>query len=171
MRDRLRGRDPAWLVSLLAILLALAGVGCYRLPPPESPAAGETGGEPALSVSEVSERARVETERLRSLGPVYTPYDRGPRLVWYEAAHRAVIEALAPVVEAQRLPVRTRTLLWLLVGADGRVVDARVQTSSASERFDRAALALAEQLLFEPAIADGRRAPVWVIREISLLMQ
>lgn len=184
---------PAGLVTgLVAGLLALGAAACIPLPRPGDPAAAEEG-EPRREVSRegeaavadaadersspappaypLSERARVEAERLQELGPVYTPYDRGPRIRWDEASQRAVVEKLAPVVEREGLSLRTRALLWVLVGADGRAVDATVQTSSASEAFDRAALELVSALPFVPAVADGRRVPVWVIREVSLLMQ
>lgn len=183
-----RGLVPTVAIGIaIAAALALAGSSCYRLPPPGSGADGdsrEASGErrPAdrnegraeatrPEPPPVSEGARIETERLQALGPTYTPFEQGPRLIWDRVAQRAVVETLAPVIEAQGLPVTTRALLWVLVGADGRVVDAVVQTHSSSTAFDRAALELAPKLLFDPARANGERVPVWVIREISLLMQ
>lgn len=164
---------------VLALAFVVAGLACYRLPPPRNGPAGgasergeETGRATRPEPPPVSEAQRAEAERLQALGPVYTPYDQGPRLLWDEAAQRAVVETLAPVIEARGLPVTTRGLVWVLVGAGGRVVDAVVQTSSSSEPFDGAALELASRLRFDPARAeDGGRVPVWVIREISLLMQ
>lgn len=169
---------PSTTGGLLALAL-VAGLACYRLPPPQDGPRGgsrERGEQSAEATRAepppVSDAQRAEAERLQALGPVYTPYGQGPRPLWDEAAQRAVVETLAPVVEARGLPVATRALVWVLVGADGRVVDAVVQTSSSSEPFDRAALDLASKLLFDPARAeDGGRVPVWVIREISLLMQ
>lgn len=187
-----RARPLPLLAGLLGGLLAVASAACIPLPRPGDPATEGEGQPPGEVRSEgeasardgaaeapssaapaypLSERARVEAERLRELGPVYTPYDRGPRIRWDEASQRAVVDELAPLVEAEGLPLRTRTLLWVLVGADGVVVDATVQTRSSSEAFDRAALELVAALPFVPALAEGRRVPVWVIREVSLLMQ
>lgn len=168
---------------VLALAVAVGSVACQRLPPPGSGAGegpGQRGGETGeAGRSEASRPApppvpdsvRAETERLKALGPAYTPYEEGPRLIWDEVAQRAVVETLAPVIESRDLPVSTRALLWVLVGADGVVAAAVVQTSSSIDAFDRAALALAEELRFAPARTDGNRVPAWVIREISLLMQ
>lgn len=161
---------------VLALTAALATTACYRPPPPPNGAAGnraegERDADARYEPPPLSEAARLEAERLKSLGPVYTPYERGPRLIWDEAAQRALVETLAPVVEERRLPIRTQALLWVLVRADGLVVDAVVQTSSSRDAFDRAALELARKLRFVPATTDGKPVPVWVIREISLLMQ
>lgn len=166
-------------LAALALCLAISGVACYRAPPSRSgpsgadDRSGRAGGDPSATYEPppVSEADRIETERLRNLGPVHTPYEQGPRLIWDDAAQRAVVDVLAPVVESRRLPIRTRALVWVLVGVDGTSVDAVVQTSSASEPFDRAAIELAKRLRFIPAAVDGKRVPVWVIREISLLMQ
>lgn len=165
---------PAALAACtVAVLLAGSpAVSACRPHPPEgpSPSAARAPAE-APAGTTVSETARSETERLKEAGPTYTPYDRGPRPVWDEEAQRALVEVLAPVVEAQRLPVNARALVWTLVGPDGRVADAVVQTTSSNAAFDRAAVAVAKRLRFRPATTEGRPLPVWVIREVSLVMR
>lgn len=161
--------------ALAAVLLSgsLAVAGCRPHPPEGGPSPSAAAGSPAKAPADaaVAEGAWRETERLKEAGPSYTPYDRGPRQVWDDEAQRALVEVLAPVVEAQRLPVNTRTLVWTLVGPDGRVADAVVQTSSGNGAFDRASVQLAKRLRFRPATAEGGAIPVWVIREVSLMMQ
>lgn len=161
------------IAARVLLLAALLAPGCIRPPPPGSGSSERPGGTAAApSVQPAStEQARVEAERLKALGPIYTPYDRGPRIAWDEEVQRTLTETLVPVLERHRLPVRTRTLAWVLVGADGAVWDAVVQTSSGNAAFDEAALEVARALRFVPAVVDRRPAGAWVIREISLLMQ
>ncbi|MFQ5678062.1 MAG: energy transducer TonB [Gemmatimonadota bacterium] len=110
-------------------------------------------------------------ERLKALGPIYTPYEVSPRLRWDEDTQRLLVETLAPVLEENELPVGTHALVWVLIGADGAVADAVIQTTSESEAFDEAALKVAKGLRFLPAGVGGQPVAVWVIREISLTME
>lgn len=51
--------------------------------------------------------------------------------------------------------------LALLVGADGRVQDARVQSSSGSRDLDRAAISALSLCRFQPAMNNGLAEPGW----------
>lgn len=115
--------------------------------------------------------ARIEVERLKALGPIYTPYEVGPHLVWSAETQRLLVETLAPAVEEEGLPVSSHALVWVLIGADGAVADAVMQTTSEVEAFDEAALKVAKGLRFVPAGVGGQPVAVWVIREISLTME
>lgn len=119
----------------------------------------------------LSEIARIEVERLTALGPIYTPYEVGPRIVWSETTQRLLVETLAPVVEEEGLPVSTHALVWVLIGANGAVADTVIQTTSEVAAFDEAALKVAKGLRFVPAGVGGQPVAVWVIREISLTME
>lgn len=152
-------------------------------PPPESPAGtpadspAEPGGEgrpdtgSAAGASPSADAFAREVERLRNLGPLYTPFDVGPRLLWDEASEALLTDRLLPVLREHELPSATKALFWLLVGGDGAVADVVIQTSSGNRAFDRAAAEVARGLRFRPATTNQRPHAVWVIRGISLLMQ
>jgi protein TonB len=52
-------------------------------------------------------------------------------------------------------------ILALLVGADGRVADSRVQSSSGSKDLDRAAIAALSLCKFKPATSNGVAEQGW----------
>ena len=112
-----------------------------------------------------------ELEQLRVTGPTYVSYDEGPRLVWDSEAEALLATTLLPVIRSERLDADTAANLWLLVRSDGRVDASVVQTSSGNSAFDAAAGRAAATLIFAPALRDGRAAPLWILREISLLMR
>lgn len=179
---RRRGGVRSVLLALLAPLLLATG--CWRPPPPPDarppdrparqpdgdaePAGTRSGEEPPAPPAEA---VAAEVERLRKLGPIYTPYETGPRLVWNVDSERLLTERLLPVLRERDLPARTHALYWVLVAADGSVADVVLQTSSEVAPFDEAAAEVARRLRFRPAVTNGRPHAVWVIRDISLLMQ
>ncbi|MCZ0934329.1 MAG: TonB family protein [Gemmatimonadetes bacterium] len=118
-------------------------------------------------------RAAVAAElaELRELGPAYVAVDEAPRLVWDTDAEAALATTLLPVIRAEGLDADIAASVWLLVRTDGRVEATAVQVSSGDQVFDAAAVRAARALLFSPALRDGRPTPVWVLREISLLMR
>lgn len=171
----------------MAVAAAVAGLltaACVRIPPPSSGpgdgsgegsgggASGAGGGETASApLPPPAPDAEAELARLREAGPTYTPYDRGPRVLWNVESERLLTSRLLPVLKEEDLPARTRALFWVLVGPGGRAADAVIQTSSGNDAFDAAAREVAAGLRFFPATAGGRAVPVWVVREISLLMK
>ena len=118
-------------------------------------------------------RAAVEAElaELRESGPVYVAHDEAPRLVWDTDAEAALATTLLPVIRARGLDADIAASIWLLVRIDGRVEATAIQVSSGDQAFDAAAVRAARGMLFAPALRGGRVAPVWVLREISLLMR
>ena len=113
----------------------------------------------------------AELTQLRESGPTYTAYDEGPRLVWDTDAEARLATTLLPVIRAEDLDADTSANLWLLVRSDGRVDARTVQRSSGSAAFDAAAERAAAALIFAPALREGRAVPLWIVREISLLMR
>lgn len=118
-------------------------------------------------------RAAVEAElaELRQSGPAYVAHDEAARLVWDTDAEAALATTLLPVIRREGLDADIAASIWLLVRIDGRVEATAVQISSGDQAFDAAAVRAARGLLFAPALRDGRPTPVWVLREISLLMR
>ncbi|WP_423926708.1 energy transducer TonB [Candidatus Palauibacter sp.] len=125
----------------------------------------------ALRDSAAGPDAETELEQLRASGPTYISYDEGPRLVWDTEAEALLATTLLPVIRTEDLDAGTAANLWLLVRADGRVDAIVVQTSSDNSAFDAAAERAAGALIFAPALRDGRAVPLWILREISLLMR
>ncbi len=110
-------------------------------------------------------------EQLLADGPSYVAYSQGPRLVWDTEAQATLATTLLPVIRAENIDAETATYYWLLVRADGRVEDAVLHTSSGNAPFDAVAERAARALLFAPATLRDQAIPVWILREISLLMQ
>ena len=63
--------------------------------------------------------------------------------------------------------VEGRVLVYVLVGKDGHVLDARVDPSSSILMLDEAALTAARTSVFKPALANGRPVTVWVTRSYN----
>lgn len=130
------------------------------------PAAADTaGGYPHGPVT------TTDVDRLRELGPVYTPYDRGPVLEpdgWLDGLLRA---ALVPAIRKYGLAPDTYARFWVLVDAEGRVRATERHLSSGHAAFDSAARAVAERLRYAPAVREEAPVPVWVLARISVLMQ
>jgi periplasmic protein TonB len=75
-----------------------------------------------------------------------------------------VNHSVKPTYEELALSARVEglVLVFLLVGRDGHVRDARVDSERHVPMLDSAALAAARQWRFEPALRGGRPVPVWV---------
>lgn len=123
------------------------------------------------SIEAARAAAAAELAELRESGPVFVPHDEPPRLVWDTEAEAALATTLLPVIRGEGLDPNIAASIWLLVRTDGRVEATAIQTSSGDGAFDAAAVRAARGLLFAPALRGGRAAPVWVLREISLLMR
>ena len=123
------------------------------------------------SIEAARAAAAAELAQLRESGPVYVAHDEAPRLVWDTEAEAQLATTLLPVIRGERLDPNIATSIWLLVRTDGRVEATAIQVSSGDGAFDAAAVRAARGLLFAPALRGGRAAPVWVLREISLLMR
>jgi periplasmic protein TonB len=97
-----------------------------------------------------------------------------PNAITTQSAQPAAPKAnKAPVVKAKNCrepdypPVSERlgeagtVVLQLLVGVDGKVTDAKVETSSGFDRLDKAALAALSRCKFTPGEVNGAPAPAW----------
>lgn len=123
------------------------------------------------SIEAARAAAAAELAELRESGPVFVAHDEAPRLVWDTEAEAALATTLLPVIRGEGLDPNISASIWLLVRTDGRVEATAIQVSSGDGAFDAAAVRAARGLLFAPALRGGRVAPVWVLREISLLMR
>lgn len=104
--------------------------------------------------------------------PVLPPPVAAPPVAVPVAAKAAPVRTL-PVVEASgcEKPKYPRAsllaeetgmvMLALLVGADGRVTDAKIEKSSGYPRLDKAALEALSLCKFKPGTVDGKPEPGW----------
>ncbi len=112
----------------------------------------------------------TSVDSLETLGPVYTPYDRGPVMRTGDYLDGLLRAALVPVIRDLDLSPETWARFWVLVGPEGRVRATDMHLGSGHAAFDAAAHAVAQRLRYLPAERDGEPVPVWVLARISLLM-
>ena len=62
--------------------------------------------------------------------------------------------------------VRRTTKVWFYIDESGRSVKQVVKTPSGYAVLDSAALRVAPQMRFSPALANGRAIPVWVALDV-----
>lgn len=160
--------------ALLDSARALAGLGGEPAATPRADSAaggdGDAGGTddgyPAGPVTV------TDVEKLRELGPVYTPYEIGPDLATREERLDGLLKAtLVPVILRYELAPDEWARYWVLVDREGTVRETVLQLPSGHTAFDSAARAVAENLQFVPAERDGEAVPVWILARISLLMR
>jgi len=112
----------------------------------------------------------ADVDSLAGIGPVYTPYDRGPVMRTGDYLDGLLKATLVPVIHERDLSPETWARFWVLVDVDGRVRATGLHLGSGHAAFDAAAKAVAERLRYLPAERDGSPVPVWVLARISLLM-
>ena len=108
-----------------------------RLPPP--PVRDEEGSDP-----------------LRD----YVAYTVAARLINREEVARTARRLYPP--HLRDAGIEGTTLLWVRVGVDGSVAEVRVKESSGSEAFDAAALRVAQEMEFRPAMNLDQPVALWV---------
>ena len=104
----------------------------------------------ATPVSAPIQHVSIDTEF--SLAPA--PSDRG-------VAYERVIQPSYPA-DARRQGIEGDTILRVLVGANGRVLDVVLARSSGNRSLDRAALAAVRSWRFQPALESGQPITAWV---------
>lgn len=92
--------------------------------------------------------------------PRYTPYDRPPELMNRQEFAAALGAAYPP--EAKAAGVEGTTVLWVYIGEDGVVRDARVTSPAGDDRLDDAARRVMMTARFTPALNKGEPVPVWI---------
>lgn len=130
-------------------------------PPPvvEIPRPPDLVTWPAPPLSANGPTAPVALDR-----PPFIPFEVPPRLM-----NRGEVQDL--LAERYPEPLRERgataeVVMWMFVGSDGRVTEARVDDPSSLPRFDRVARDVARAMRFEPALNHGRPTAVWVRQSI-----
>lgn len=161
-------RGPAHALTLLAGVVVLSACNAFGAPPWVS--TRPDPGARSASARDSTARPVRSVEELEETGPTYVVYDRGPVLRQSDRLTDLLEKHLLPIIEDRDLPLRTFTLFWILVRADGTVADVELHTPSTVEAFDRAAAEVARRLKYEPAYRRGRPLPVWILDRVHLRM-
>jgi TonB family protein len=104
-------------------------------------------------------RASPEEDR-----PRFIPYDTPPRLLNSEEI-RALLQRDYPAA-LREARVEGVVVIWAYVDIEGKVGKAHVQQSSGFAAMDRAALDVAREMRFSPALNRDKKTPVWVQQSI-----
>jgi protein TonB len=105
--------------------------------------------------------ARASSEEDR---PRFIPYDTPPKLLNPEEI-RALLQRGYPAA-LREARVEGKVIIWAYVDIEGRVGTAHVQQSSGFAAMDRAALDVAREMRFSPALNRDKKTPVWVQQSI-----
>lgn len=136
-------------------LAALAIVAACETPAPPA-ASSASAGSPTAPAASADANADVK--------PKFIPRDQDPKLQNGDEVVKALQEAYPTDLKAAG--IRGRTVLWMLVDADGRVSRVNVEDSSGHEALDAAAEKVARTMRFEPATKDGSPIAVWIAQPI-----
>ena len=104
-----------------------------------------------------------------SVVPMVTPMDVAPRLLNSGAVQSALRSHYPPVL--RDASIGGAVSVWFHIDEQGRVIETRIDRSSGYDLLDQAALALADEMEFSPAMNRDRRIPVWVALEIVFEVQ
>lgn len=98
-------------------------------------------------------------------GPRFTPFTVAPDLTNRTVVQEALVEAYPD--ELRDAGIGGAADVWLFVSDEGRVVEVRLNESSGHPAIDEAALSVARQMEFSPALNRDQPVEVWVRFPIS----
>jgi TonB family protein len=97
--------------------------------------------------------------------PTFTPFTQAPTLLNRDEVASALESEYPPLL--REAGVEGTVMVWFHIGEDGRVLATRVQETSGHQALDEAALRVADQIEFSPALNRDDPVPVWVALPIS----
>lgn len=95
-----------------------------------------------------------------SAAPRFTPFTVRPELRNRAEIARALERNYPPLLRDAGIGGETR--VWFFIDENGRVQKTQINKSSGYEALDKAALTVAEQMQFSPALNRDKKVPVWV---------
>lgn len=95
-----------------------------------------------------------------SAAPRFTPFTVRPELRNRAEVARALERNYPPLLRDAGIGGETR--VWFFIDENGRVQKTQINKSSGYEALDKAALTVAEQMQFSPALNRDKKVPVWV---------
>jgi periplasmic protein TonB len=127
-------------------------------PPPARPAPPPTEPSPP-PVRPAPDRPPPPARDLLA-GPTFTPMTQRPELQNAAEVQRLLIRHYPPML--RDAGIGGAPVLWFLVGEDGAVRSAQLSRTSGYAELDEAAIAVAKQMRFSPALNRDQRVPVWI---------
>jgi bla regulator protein blaR1 len=134
----------------LGVVGGLLIVVACLVPGPDRELADLTGPETAP----LADRAPL------SDGPTFTPFEVEPEIRNASEVRQALQAEYPPIL--RDAGVGGVVLVYFFIDKEGVVADARVEQSSGHQALDQAAVRVARQFLFSPALNRGEPVPVWV---------
>lgn len=101
--------------------------------------------------------------------PIPTPMDVAPRLLNARDVQSALRRHYPPML--RDASIGGVVSVWFHIDERGRVTETRIHRSSGYDVLDRAALTVADEMEFSPAMNRDRRIPVWVALQIVFEVQ
>ncbi|MHB1168718.1 MAG: energy transducer TonB [Longimicrobiales bacterium] len=95
-----------------------------------------------------------------SAAPRFTPFTVRPELRNRAEVARALERNYPPLL--RDAGIGGETLVWFFIDENGRVQRTQINKSSGYDALDQAALTVAEQMQFSPALNRDKKVPVWV---------
>jgi len=95
-----------------------------------------------------------------SAAPRFTPFTVRPELRNRSEIARALERNYPPLL--RDAGIGGETLVWFFIDENGRVQNTRINKSSGYDALDQAALTVASQMQFSPALNRDKKVPVWV---------
>lgn len=95
-----------------------------------------------------------------SAAPRFTPFTVRPELRNRAEVARALERNYPPLL--RDAGIGGETLVWFFIDENGRVQRTQINKSSGYDALDQAALTVAEQMEFSPALNRDKKVPVWV---------
>lgn len=154
--------DPRPTTRRLALSLtggALLFAGACMVPGPDAPSLTEP------EVVETVEPTSPVGDGAVADGPDFTPYTRAPDLVNREEVARAVEAEYPPVLREAGIGGQVR--VWLYIDETGAVTDLRLDESSGHQALDAAAMRVAGEMEFAPALNRDEPVAVWIAMPIA----
>ena len=101
--------------------------------------------------------------------PLFTPMTERPRLINNRETAELLERYYPPLL--REAGIGGTANVWFHIGADGRVEGVRINESSGFDALDRAALKVAEQMVFSPAKNGDETVPVWLALDVTFEVQ
>lgn len=95
-----------------------------------------------------------------SLEPTFTPFEVEPEVQNVSEVMAALQGEYPPIL--RDAGIGGVAIVFFFINEEGVVAEARVQQSSGHEALDQAAVRVARQFRFSPALNRGEPVPVWV---------
>ncbi|NNM05230.1 MAG: M56 family metallopeptidase, partial [Gemmatimonadetes bacterium] len=154
-------RKP-WIrgVSLAGVGALLLAVACWAPSPNEVPE-DEAELVEGIELPPPPSDARADL----SAEPTFTPYTVRPDITNRSDVARALEADYPPLLRDAGIGGTVQ--VWIFIGEDGQVQNAQVDESSGHQALDEAAVRVANEIQFTPALNKDKPVPVWISLPIT----